>query len=125
MNYVSIGSDNGLSPVRRQAIIWANGGLLSSGPLGIIVSEILIKIQGDELIIPFLQVNYPHPGAYYNPQMAYLVQFQPYPGFLNYPQMPAQINNSQTASPPDVPISVTPGDEVTSALSRDPREQRF
>ena len=34
--YVSkiIGSDNGLSPVRRQAIIWTNAGILLIGPLG-------------------------------------------------------------------------------------------
>ena len=29
-----IGSDNGLSPGRRQAIIWTNVGILSNGPLG-------------------------------------------------------------------------------------------
>ena len=27
-----VGSDNGLSPVRRQAIIWNNAGILSIGP---------------------------------------------------------------------------------------------
>ena len=40
-----IGSDNGLSPGRRQAIIWTNVGLLSIGPLRIYFSENLIKIQ--------------------------------------------------------------------------------
>ena len=45
MNWVSIGSDNGLLPIRRQAIIWTNAGLLSIGPLGTNFSEILIKIQ--------------------------------------------------------------------------------
>ena len=39
-----IGSDNGLSPGRRQAIIWTNAGLLLIGPLGTNFSEILIKI---------------------------------------------------------------------------------
>ena len=39
-----IGSDNGLSPDRRQAIIWTNAGLLLIEPLGTTVSEILIKI---------------------------------------------------------------------------------
>ena len=34
-----IGSDNGLSPVRRQAIIWTNAGLLLIGPLGRNFSE--------------------------------------------------------------------------------------
>ena len=40
-----IGSDNGLSPDRRQAIIWTNAGLLLIGPLGINFSEIFIEIQ--------------------------------------------------------------------------------
>ena len=39
-----ISSDNGLSPDRRQAIIWTNAGLLLFGPLGTNFSEILIAI---------------------------------------------------------------------------------
>ena len=39
-----IGSDNGLSPDRRQAIISTNAGIMLIGPLGTNVSEILIKI---------------------------------------------------------------------------------
>ena len=39
-----IGSDNGLSPDRRQAIIWTNAGLLLIEPLGTNFSEILIEI---------------------------------------------------------------------------------
>ena len=39
-----IGSDNGLSPGRRQAIIWNNAGILSIGLSGTNFSEILIKI---------------------------------------------------------------------------------
>ena len=39
-----IGSDNGLSPGRRQAIIWTNAGILLIGPLGTNFSEILIEI---------------------------------------------------------------------------------
>ena len=38
------GSDNGLSPSRRQAIIWTNAGLLLIGPLGTNFNDILIKI---------------------------------------------------------------------------------
>ena len=41
----STGSDNGLSPGRRQAIIWTNGGILLIGPLGTNFIEILIEIQ--------------------------------------------------------------------------------
>ena len=40
-----IGSDNGLSPGRRQAIIWNNAGLLLIKPLGTNFSEISIGIQ--------------------------------------------------------------------------------
>ena len=40
-----IGSDNGLSPGRRQAIIWTNAGILLIGPLGTNFIEILNGIQ--------------------------------------------------------------------------------
>ena len=45
VNWVSIGSDNGLTPVRRQVITWTNTALLSIGPLGTNFSEIWIKTQ--------------------------------------------------------------------------------
>ena len=38
-------SDNGLSPGRRQAIIWTNAGILLIGPSGTNFSEILIVIH--------------------------------------------------------------------------------
>ena len=41
----SIGLDNGLSPSRRQAIIWTNGGILLIRNLGTNFSEIIIGIQ--------------------------------------------------------------------------------
>ena len=40
-----IGSDNGLSPGRRQAIIWTNAEILLIGPLGTKFGEILIEIH--------------------------------------------------------------------------------
>ena len=43
-NLTIIGSDNGLSPGRRQAIIWTNAGILLIGPLGTNFSENLIEI---------------------------------------------------------------------------------
>ena len=39
-----ISSDNGLSPERRQAIIWSNAGVLLIGPVGTNFSEISIEI---------------------------------------------------------------------------------
>ena len=44
-NLTTIGSDNGLSPGRRQAITWNNVGILLIGPVGTHLSEILIGIQ--------------------------------------------------------------------------------
>ena len=44
-NLIIIGSDNGLSPGRRQAIIWTNAGILLIGTIGTNFSEILIEIQ--------------------------------------------------------------------------------
>ena len=45
VNLIIIGSDNGLSPDRLQAIIRTNDGILLIGPLRTKFSEILIKIQ--------------------------------------------------------------------------------
>ena len=42
MNRVNVGSNNGLSPIRCQAITWTNVGLLSIGLLGTNFSEIQI-----------------------------------------------------------------------------------
>ena len=44
-NLTIIGSDNGLSPSQRQAVIWINARILLIGPLGKKFSEILIGIQ--------------------------------------------------------------------------------
>ena len=44
-NLTIIGSDNGLSPGRRQAIVWNNAGILLIGPLETNFSEILIGIR--------------------------------------------------------------------------------
>ena len=43
-NITIIGLENGLSPGRRQAIIWTNAGTLLIGPLGTKFGEILIEI---------------------------------------------------------------------------------
>ena len=44
-NLTTIGSVNGLSPGRRQAITWTNAGILLIRPLGTTFSEILIEIS--------------------------------------------------------------------------------
>ena len=45
VNQTIIGSDNGLSPGQRQAILWTNAAIFLIGPLGINFSEILMEIQ--------------------------------------------------------------------------------
>ena len=44
-NLTNFGSDNGLWPGRRQAVIWTNAGILLIGPLETNFNEILIEIQ--------------------------------------------------------------------------------
>ena len=53
MNWVNIGSDNGLSIGRRQAIIWTNAGILLIRPLWTHFNEILIEIH----IISFKKIH--------------------------------------------------------------------
>ena len=45
VNGVSFGSDNGVSPVRRQAMIWTNAAILSIRPQRTYFNEILFEIQ--------------------------------------------------------------------------------
>ena len=45
VNWVSIGSENGLLPGRHQAIIWTNAVILSITPQGTYFNEILFEIQ--------------------------------------------------------------------------------
>ena len=44
VQHTNIASDNGLSPVLLQAIIWTNADILSIGPYKTYFSEILFKI---------------------------------------------------------------------------------
>ena len=53
-----IGSDNGLAPARRQAIIWTNDGILLVGPLGTNFSEILIKIHTFSFKTVYLKMSF-------------------------------------------------------------------
>ena len=58
-----IGSDNGLSPRRRQAIILTIAGILLIGPLGTNFSEILIGIQ----TFPFKKIHLKMSSAKWRP----------------------------------------------------------
>ena len=57
MNWISISSGNGLSPIRRQAITWTNVHLLSIGPLGANFNEILTKIRNFSLKKMHLKIS--------------------------------------------------------------------
>ena len=68
---IIIGSDNGLLPGRRKAIIWTNAGILLIGPLGINFSEILIEINKKmHLKMSFIssrsQCVNPYSGGFHN-----------------------------------------------------------
>ena len=60
---MAIGSDNGLSPGRRQAIIWTNSGILLIGPLGTSFTEILIEIH----IFSFTKMRFKVSSAKWQP----------------------------------------------------------
>ena len=55
--YDIIGSDDGLSPVRRQVIIWTKVGILLIGPLGTYFNEIAIKIRTYFLMEMHLKIS--------------------------------------------------------------------
>ena len=52
-----IGSDNGLSSGRRQAIIWTNAGIMLIRPLGTNFNEMLIEILMFSLVKMRLKVS--------------------------------------------------------------------
>ena len=56
-NLTIIGSDNGLSPGRRQAIIWTNAGILLIRPLGTKFSEILVTIHTFSFMKMYLKMS--------------------------------------------------------------------
>ena len=56
-NLTIIGSDDGLSPGRRQAIIWTNARILLIGPWGANFNEIVIGIQTFSLKKMFLKMS--------------------------------------------------------------------
>ena len=58
-----IGSDNGLSHGRREAIIWSNAGILSIGTLGTKFREILIEI----LTFSFKNMRFKVPSGKWRP----------------------------------------------------------
>ena len=56
-NLTIIGSDIGLSPGRRQAIIWTNAGILLIGPLGTYFGEIFAEIITFSIKKMYLKVS--------------------------------------------------------------------
>ena len=62
-NLTIIGSDNGLSPDRRQTIIWTNVGISLIDPLGTNFSEIVIEIH----TFPFKKIHLKMPSGKWRP----------------------------------------------------------
>ena len=54
----TIGSDNGLSPGRRQAIMWTNAGILLIGTLGTNFNEILSEIHTFSFKKMYLKISF-------------------------------------------------------------------
>ena len=57
INFVSSGSENGLSPICRHAITWTNAHVLSMRPLETILSEIRIKMQNFSFMKMYLYMS--------------------------------------------------------------------
>ena len=87
-NLTIIGSDNGLSPERHQAIIWTNAGILWIWPLGTNFSKISIDI----LTLPLLKKHLKGSSATWNgghlsrPQMCWNNQHEFVSFYLMKPQ---------------------------------------
>ena len=90
LKWVSIGSDNGLSPNRRQAIARTNADLLLIGPLGTNFSEILIKIQN----FSFTKMNLKISSAKWQPFSLGLSVLKMYPTHSKY-NIRVSFRNSQ------------------------------
>ena len=66
---LTIGSDNGLSPGRRQAIIWTNAKILLIRPLGTNCSEILIEIHAFSFTKMYLKNRLENGGHFVSTSM--------------------------------------------------------
>ena len=75
-----IGSDNGLSPGRRQAITWTNVGILLIGPLGTNFSKMLIEIHISSFKKMRLKMSY----ARWRPSCLGLNVLSPNKDFIRY-----------------------------------------
>ena len=75
VTYATTGSDNGLLPVRCQAIIWTNAGILLIGPLRTNFTEILIEKQ----TFPFKKMHLKMSSAKYQPFCLDLNALSAYP----------------------------------------------
>ena len=97
-NVTIIGSDNGLSPGRCQAIIWTNAGILLIGPLGTYFSEILVKIQTFSLRKMHLKMSSGKWRPFWRGHIVLTNRFHPYPrgcstGTKNITLLPWQWSN--------------------------------
>ena len=100
-----MGPDNGLSPVRFQAIIWANSRLLLIWVLGINFNEMLIKIQQFHSWKWISKCRPQNGGHFVSASMCYhlVVHFCPvaaYPNFKSFSNMTSSNGNILCATGP-------------------------
>ena len=72
VNWIPIGSDNGLSPDRRLAIIWTNAGILLIAHLRTNLSEIRIKTQKKSFMNIHLKMSSGKGSQFFEREMIYL-----------------------------------------------------
>ena len=84
---VRIVSDNGLSPIQCEAIIWTNAGLLSIAPKGKNISEISIKIQNFSFTKMHVKISSVKSRPF-SPGLNVLTRTTRMPAFWGYPLPP-------------------------------------
>ena len=93
-----IGSDNGLSPGRRQAIIWTSAGILLIGSLRTNFSEIFFKIQA----FSFMKMHLKTSSAKRRPFCFGLNVLRSHMGWFGAEKMPSQVKRHHPANTKEI-----------------------
>ena len=91
----NIGSDNGLSPGRRQAIIWINARILLIRPLGTNFSEISFEINTFSFKKLHLKMSSENGGHFDSVSMCKIIVFLPKIYALHLRESPCVVNHIQ------------------------------
>ena len=91
----NIGSDNGLSPGRRQVIMWINAGILSIRPLGTNFSEISFEINTFSFKKLHLKMSSENGGHFDSVSMCKILVFLPKMYVLHLRESSCIVNHTQ------------------------------